>query len=65
MYLSGSTKVFTKIWYGELSLTKAIADDKLKVVGEATYRQTLQEWFGISSFTTEAPRFVAPDYRHP
>jgi len=61
VYITSSIKDMTKIWYGELAMSKAIEDKKMLVVGNKQYTQNITKWLRISSFTGDNPQFVAPE----
>ena len=47
----------TKVWYGELDINAAIRSDQVKVDAAPVYARHISRWLGISSFTTDNPRF--------
>lgn len=55
IYITTTIQIMTKIWYGELSFNRAIENKSFLFVAESIYRDTLNDWFKISSFTTENP----------
>ena len=60
VYITSTIKHMTKIWYGELAMSKAMEDKKMIVVGNSQYTRNIQKWLRISSFTGDNPQFVAP-----
>jgi DNA-binding HxlR family transcriptional regulator len=56
VYITASTKTFTRVWYGELGLLQAIDSGAMKVVAKPVYRKSIRKWFGISTFTTGNPQ---------
>ncbi len=61
VYITSTIKDMTKIWYGELAMSKALEDKKMLVVGNSQYTKNLTKWLRISSFTGDHPQFVAPE----
>jgi DNA-binding HxlR family transcriptional regulator len=61
VYITSTIKDMTKIWYGELAMSKAIEDKKMLVVGNSQYTQNITKWLRISSFTGDNPQFIAPE----
>ena len=47
----------TRIWYGELEIPAAIESKQMKVDAAPLYTRRIGRWLGISSFTTDNPRF--------
>jgi len=60
VYITTTLKDMTKIWYGELAMSKAMEDEKMIVVGNSQYIRNITKWLRISSFTGDNPQFVAP-----
>ncbi len=60
VYITSTVRDMTKIWYGELSIGQALASEKLIVVGDSMFVDTISKWLRISSFTGNNPQFVAP-----
>ncbi len=60
VYITASLSDLTKIWYGELSITRAIDEEKLIIVADPIYTGNLTKWLKISSFADGNPMFVAP-----
>lgn len=59
VYITSTVKVLTRVWYGEVDIHRAIADDLVKIVAPPMYLKNLSRWLGISSFTTDHPRITA------
>jgi hypothetical protein len=51
----------TRIWYGELAMSRAMEAGDMRVVGNSQYIRNITKWLRISSFTGDDPRFVAPE----
>ena len=62
VYITSTLKDMTKIWYGELPMSKAIKDKRMLVVGNSQYTRNITKWLRISGFTGNNPRFVAPEH---
>ena len=60
VYITSTVRVMTEIWYGKLTMQRAIEQDLMRVVGNQQYTRTLSRWLRISSFTGDSPQFVAP-----
>ncbi len=61
VYITSTLTDMTKIWYGELAMSKAMADEKMLVIGNSQYTRNITKWLGISSFTGDNPQFVKPE----
>jgi DNA-binding HxlR family transcriptional regulator len=61
VYITSTLKDMTKIWYGELTISAAIKDKKMVVVGNSQYTRNIAKWLRISGFTGDNPQFVAPE----
>lgn len=61
VYITSTVKVMTKIWYGELGMSKAMDEGEMAVVGNSQYIRNITQWLRISSFTGDNPQFVAPE----
>jgi putative sterol carrier protein len=57
VYLTSTLKTMTRIWYGELDVRTAVRDGLVEVKGAPVYSRTIGRWLGISSFTTDNPKF--------
>ena len=55
--IRSTIRTMTKIWYGELDITSAIQSGQVKVDAAPVYSRRIGRWLGISSFTTDNPRF--------
>lgn len=51
VYITGTLKTLTLIWYGDQSLAAAQASGELKVVGHPEYLRRLPRWFAISNYS--------------
>ena len=51
VYITGSLKTLTRIWYGDIGLQAACDSGELKVVGQAVYVRSLPRWFRISTYS--------------
>ena len=60
VYITTTVKDMTKVWYGELAMSKAIEDEIMIVVGNVQFTRNIGKWLRISSFTGDSPLFVAP-----
>ena len=60
VYITASAADMTKIWYGEISITRAIEEEKLIIVADTIYTNNLRNWLRVSSFTGNDPKFEAP-----
>jgi len=61
LYITSSLRDMTKIWYGELSIIRAIAEETMLIVGNSQYTRNITKWLRISSFTGDNPCFTAPE----
>lgn len=50
VYITSTTQVLTRVWYGETDIHRVIDRGLVKVVAQPVYLQSLSRWFGISSF---------------
>jgi len=62
VYITSTVKDMTKIWYGDISMAKAIEDERMLVIGDRMYTSNITKWLRISSFTGDNPKFTAPSY---
>jgi DNA-binding HxlR family transcriptional regulator len=63
--ITSTLDVMTRIWYGEIPMTQAIRDQRMRVVAPPVYRRHMGRWLRISSFTGDEPRLgVAPSPAH-
>ncbi len=51
VYITGTLKTLTKIWYGDIGLQTACDSGALKVVGAPVYTRSLSRWFRISDYS--------------
>ena len=61
VYITSSVSDMTKIWYGELTIDRAIEEKKMHVVGNSQLIRSITKWLCISSFTGSNPQFTAPE----
>ena len=60
VHIVSTLDAMTRVWYGEVSMARAIDDDRIRVGGAPVYRRRISRWLRISSFTTKNPAFIAP-----
>jgi putative sterol carrier protein len=53
VYLRGTLRAFSEIWWGEVDVRTAIASGSLKVTGSPVYTKRIAKWFPVSSFAGE------------
>lgn len=58
VYITASLKTLTRIWYGDLALSRARESGDLKVVGHPEYVRCLSRWFGISGYANHNRNFI-------
>lgn len=58
VYLTGTLKTLTKIWYGDLKLSAARDSGDLKVVGRPAYVRSLGRWLRISGYSNYNRNFT-------
>jgi len=58
VYITSTLDLMTRIWYGEVDMTKAVESGRMKVVAAPVYCRHITRWLGISSFTTDNPSFA-------
>jgi len=63
VYLTGTLRTLTEIWYGELDLGASIESGKLKVVGAPAYTRSIRHWFRISTYSRYNPTFLERNAR--
>jgi DNA-binding HxlR family transcriptional regulator len=61
VYITSTLKDMTRIWYGELGMSRAMEEGTMAVVGNSQYIRNISRWLRISSFTGDDPQFVAPE----
>jgi len=60
VHIASTLDVMTRVWYGEIDMTKAMSDERMKVRAAPVYRRRIGRWLRISSFTTDNPSFGEP-----
>ena len=55
VYLPARLLTFGQIWFGELTIASAKAQDRLKAIGDAFYVRNLEKWLGTSQFAAFNP----------
>ena len=58
VYITSTLDLMTRIWYGEVDMTKAVESGRMKVVAAPVYCRRIARWLRISSFTTDNPSFA-------
>jgi DNA-binding HxlR family transcriptional regulator len=58
VYVTGTLRTLTEIWYGDLALKAAMASGKLKVVGSPAYARSVSSWFRISTYSRYNRNFL-------
>jgi len=58
VYITSTLATMTRIWYGELTVQKAIERGQMKLVAPPVYVRNINRWLGISTFTTDDPHLV-------
>jgi DNA-binding HxlR family transcriptional regulator len=58
--ITSTLDVMTRVWYGEINIQSAIESGQMKVTAPPIYTRRIRSWLGISSFTTDNPRFDPP-----
>ena len=58
VYITSTLDLMTRIWYGEVDMTKAVESGRMKVVAAPVYCRRITRWLRISSFTTDNPSFA-------
>ena len=53
LYVTAPLGVMTAIWMGHEGFAKAIADDRLRLVGDSRLAEDLQKWLRLSGFAHE------------
>ena len=59
VYIESTIQVMTRIWYGELEMTAAIDSGQMTVKAAPVFSRSIKRWLGISSFTTDNPKFAS------
>ena len=55
VYFTTDLRTMTEVWMGDLSLAKAQADDRLKIVGPSSYLRKLRSWFPLHRYADIRP----------
>jgi DNA-binding HxlR family transcriptional regulator len=63
--IQSTIQTMTRVWYGELDINAAIASRQVKVDAAPAFSRRIGRWLGISSFTTDNPRIVPCNAKHP
>jgi DNA-binding HxlR family transcriptional regulator len=50
LYVISDLATMTRVWMGEVPLTRAISSGQIEVTGERALRQRFQRWIGLSGF---------------
>ncbi len=61
VYITTTVAAMTKVWYGELSIAKAMENEDMIVIGNVNYTDCISKWLRISQFADGDPKFVAPE----
>jgi hypothetical protein len=56
VYFTTSLRTMTEVWMGDLSLKKAQADGRLKIVGPSTLLRNLTSWFPLYLYADIRPK---------
>ena len=56
--ITSTLDVMTRVWYGKIDMTAAMDGGQMKVDAAPVYIRHIKRWLGISSFTTDNPRFA-------
>jgi DNA-binding HxlR family transcriptional regulator len=56
--ITSTLDVMTRVWYGEIDISAAVRSDRIKVDAAPVYQRSIKRWLGISSFTTDDPKFA-------
>jgi DNA-binding HxlR family transcriptional regulator/putative sterol carrier protein len=57
VYLRATLRTLSEIWWGDTGILQACEDGRLKVTGSVAHTKRLKQWFPVSSFASENPRF--------
>ncbi|WP_196140784.1 helix-turn-helix domain-containing protein [Aliikangiella sp. G2MR2-5] len=60
VYITTTVEQMTKIWYGELSMHKAIESEAMLVVGNIELTNNISKWLRVSGFATGNGKFTPP-----
>ena len=58
VYITSTLTIMTAIWYGEIEIGAAVQDGRMTVKAAPIYLRRIRRWLGISSFTTDHPKFT-------
>jgi DNA-binding HxlR family transcriptional regulator len=58
LYVTSDLKAMTAIWMGLETVRKAVADERVTLIGDKQLASTMQTWLGLSPFAKER-KFVA------
>lgn len=58
VYLRSTLRTLSEIWWGDTGLLAACDDGRLRVSGSVAYTKRLKQWFPVSSFARDNPRFA-------
>ncbi len=58
IFITGTLKTLTRIWYGDLGLDAARESGELKVVGQPAYTRSLSNWLRISNYSQYNRKFI-------
>jgi putative sterol carrier protein len=58
VYLRSTLRTLAEIWWGDTGLLAAIDDGRLKLGGSAAHTQRIRQWFPVSAFARDNPRFA-------
>lgn len=61
VYITGTLKTLTKVWYGDIGLQAARDAGDLKVVGQPVYVRSLSRWLRISAYSNYNRNFLPRD----
>ena len=55
VYFTSDLRTMTEVWMGDLSLTEAQDDGRLKIVGSSAYLRNLRSWFRLHRYADIRP----------
>ncbi len=53
VFLRSTLRTLSQIWWGEIGVREACANERLKVVGPTVYTRNISKWFPVSTFAGE------------
>jgi DNA-binding HxlR family transcriptional regulator len=56
VYFTATLRTMTEVWMGDLSLRKAQADGRLKIVGSSTLLRNINSWFPLHLYADIRPK---------